>query len=242
MNDNLVFIIGALEIMLLDLALCGDNIGIIALSTKNLPQRLARRASIIGIAGAIILRILFACGITLILSLQWLPIKLIGGLLLLDITWSFLKPHDSEKNLNIKKTNSFWDAVTIIIIADISMSLDNVLAIASAANGNVSLIVFGILLNIPIIFFGSQFVSNLMKKHAIVIYIGGAILAHTSFKMIFEDNIMTRFLNIPHTFIYGFPWIVALAIILYGIYVEKRKTSMHHKFRPCNLYRKDINK
>lgn len=221
--DNLAaFIIGALQITLLDLTLCGDNIGVIALATRNLADKFAKKASFFGIMGAILLRIIFACAITLILNIQWIPIKLLGGLLLVKITWDFIKPQEEALHRGeVDSASRFWDAVKVIIIADISMSLDNVLAIAGAANGNVLLIIFGILLNVPIIFFGSQFVANLMKKHPIVIYVGGAILAHTSFNMILEDNLTKRFLVLPQSFNVIFPLIMAILVLLYGfIYLK----------------------
>lgn len=226
MEYYLALIIGVIEIMLIDLALCGDNIGIIALATRNLPENHAKKASIIGISGAISLRVIFACFLTLILTVQFLPIKLIGGLILLHITWSFIKPGHQKEHLSVKRSNGFWGAVSTIIVADISMSLDNVLAIASAADGNVSLIIFGIALNIPIIFLGSRFVSRLMKKHPIVIYIGGAVLAQTSFKMILEDNITQNLLNFSHTLIILFPWFIALIVLVYGFF-SSRKTTLN---------------
>jgi YjbE family integral membrane protein len=222
MEHYLALIIGVIEIMLIDLALCGDNIGIIALATRSLSEKHAKKASMVGISGAIGLRVIFACFLTLILAIQGLPIKLIGGLILLHITWSFIKPSHRKEHNKVKKSNGFWGAVTTIIIADISMSLDNVLAIASAADGNIALIIFGIALNIPIIFWGSRFVSNLMKKSPIVIYVGGAVLAQTSFKMILEDNITQNYLNISHTFSTLFPWFIALIVLLYGFYASRK--------------------
>lgn len=209
------FIIGILQITLLDFTLSGDNIGVIALATKNLSEEIAKKARVTGAAIAILLRIIFACGITYILAIEWLPIKLLGGLLLIKITWDFIKPHKIEENAEVKVTSKFLDAIFVIVLADISMSLDNVLAIAGAANGNMLLIIFGILLNIPIIIFGSKLVADLMNKHKIVIYIGGAILAHTSFKMVFEDRLVVNYIN--HHFASFFPWAMAITVILYGI-------------------------
>lgn len=217
MDNILLFLGGVLQITLLDITLCGDNIGVIALATKNLPSQFAKKASVVGIAGAIGLRILFASFMTLIFAVQWLPIKLLGGLLLIKITWDFVKPPKKETEKNVKSADRFWEAVIIIIIADISMSLDNVLAIAGAAGGNVLLIIFGIALNIPLLFIGSQYVVNLMNKYAIVIYIGGAVLAHTAFKMVFEDNLVSPY--IPHLFALIFPWFAALLVVLYGYYL-----------------------
>jgi YjbE family integral membrane protein len=224
MESILAFIVGALQITILDLTLCADNIGVIALATKNLPIEFSRKATIYGISGAISLRILFACFMTLLLNVSSVPIKLIGGLLLVKITWDFIKPsNDDDEGSNIKQTNKFWEAVGVIIIADVSMSLDNVLAIAGAADGHLWLIVFGIALNMPVLFFGSQYVSNLMKKYKIAIYIGGAVLAHTAFKMIFEDSII--YSHTPHLIGIILPWLIAAATLIYGIYtVRKTKT------------------
>ena len=220
MENILAFLIGALQITILDLTLCADNIGIIALATKNLPAEYARKATVYGISGAIGLRILFACFMTLLLSISTFPIKLIGGLLLVKITWDFIRPCDDEECANVKQASKFWEAVGIIIIADVSMSLDNVLAIAGAANGHLWLIVFGIALNIPVLFFGSQYVSSLMKKYRIAIYLGGAVLAHTAFKMIFEDSIV--YSHIPHLFGFVFPWLTAAATLVYGFYIVRK--------------------
>ena len=227
MESLMVFIIGVLEITILDLTLSGDNIGIIALATKNLSPKYAKKASSIGIAGAIGLRVIFACIITQIINIQWLPIKLVGGLILVKITWDFIVPeHPQDDFRGVKKIDGFWDAIFIIIIADISMSLDNVLAIASTADGNVSLIIIGILLNIPIIFYGSQFVSKLMKEHPLVIYLGGAILAHTSFKMILEDNLTIKYIGLQPIISIIIPWFFAVLVLGYGCFVVRKQK--HH--------------
>lgn len=226
MTGLTAFLIGIAKITLLDFTLSGDNIGVIALATKSLPENVAKKARTVGAAAAILLRILFACGITYILAIEWLPIKLVGGLLLVKITWDFVKPqNEAHEDESVKESSKFWDAILVIVVADLSMSLDNVLAIASAADGNLLLIIFGILLNIPIIIFGSKFVADLMTKHKIVIYIGGAILAHTSFKMLFEDRLVAPYLN--HTFSSIFPWAMAVLVIVYGFYVIKKEKSSH---------------
>jgi len=224
MDSLMVFILGVLQIAILDLTLCIDNIGVIALATRNLPGKYARKAGLFGITGAIGLRIIFACFMTLILAINGVPIKFIGGLLLVKITWDFIKPYpEEEETAKVKQANKFWEAVGTIILADISMSLDNVLAIAGAANGNIWLIIFGIAFNIPLLFFGSQFVAKLMTKYRIMIYIGGAVLAHTAFNMIMEDQIVSS--HIPHLMTIVLPWLMAAATLLYGVYLTKRKKS-----------------
>ena len=219
MNGSILILFKILEITFLDLALCGDNIGVIALATRNLPEKPAKIASIIGISGAIFMRIYFACIISLFFKAQWLPIKLIGGIILIKVTWDLIKPQVKKENHVVKHSERFWDAVLAVILADISMSLDNVLAITSAANGNILLITFGILLNIPIIFLGSRFVASIMKKYPIVIYIGGSILAFTSLKMILADRLFKLYIHIPSYISQLMPWIATIVTIGYGFFM-----------------------
>lgn len=216
MNNLMLIIIGILQITMLDLVLSADNIGVIALATKNLPEDYAKRASVFGIMGAVGLRIFFASIITYIMMIQWLPIKLVGGLLLVKITWDLIKPQQEEEVNSVRAGNRFWGAVVSIIIADVSMSLDNVLAIAGTADGNILLIVLGIAINIPILFFGSRIVGNLMRKYGIVVYIGAAILAHTSVKMILEDGLMAALVS--HRISLVSSWVTAVITLAYGIY------------------------
>ncbi|MCT8977092.1 TerC family protein [Clostridium sp. CX1] len=227
MDNFITFLIGAAQITLLDIVLSGDNIGVIALATRNLPEKYAKRASAIGVFGAVSLRIIFASLITYILMIEWLPIRLVGGILLVKITWNFIRPEKAEEDHHVKVSNKFMGAVWSIIIADITMSLDNVLAIAGAAQGSIGLIVFGLLLNIPIIFFGSQYVAKLMNKHPLVIYIGGAVLAHTSFKMLLEDKLLANY--VPHIFSLVVPYVAALLTLIYGIYIINKPKKISFK-------------
>lgn len=223
MNEVIVFILAALQITLLDIVLSGDNVGVIALAIRNLDPKQAKLASIIGVSGAIGLRILFASIVTLILKVEWLPIKLVGGVLLLKITWDLINQGEEGEGHSVKTGGSFWKAVSSIIIADISMSLDNVLAIAGSAHGSVGLIAFGILLNIPIIFFGSQYVANLMNKYKITVYIGGAILMHTAVAMTLEDRLIAP--HVTHILAVAVPWVLAALTLVYGMIKIKRQNK-----------------
>jgi YjbE family integral membrane protein len=225
MTNELIFFIKAFQITLLDLALCGDNIGIIALATRNLPKKYAKTAGLIGISGAIILRIYFAACLSVFLKIKWLPIKLVGGILLIKITLDLIKPNTVDGDHRVNVAERFWDAVIIVIIADISMSLDNVLAIAGTADGNIPLLAFGIFINIPIIFLGSQLVVDLMRKYPFIIYIGGAILAHTSISMIVKDYLFIRYIKPPYSFTFIMPWAAGILTLLYGVYIVKMKKN-----------------
>lgn len=228
MESLLIFFMAALQITLLDIVLSGDNVGVIALAIRNLPEKQAKQATLAGIGGAIGFRIFFASILTTILTITWLPIRLIGGLLLVKITWDLISNSGAEEiadnGNSVKANNNFWKAVYSIILADISMSLDNVLAVGGAAHGNISLIAFGILLNLPLLFFGAKFVANLMNKHKIVIYVGAGILIHTALAMIFEDRIVAPL--IPHLAAILVPWTVAATVLAWGFYlINKQKLS-----------------
>ena len=225
------YIVPVLQIALLNIVLSGDNVGVIALAIRNIEPSKAKKVSMIGISGAIILRIFFASILTLIMDVEWLPIKLVGGILLLKITWDLINEDtDIHEDDAVKSESNFWRAVISIILADLSMSLDNVLAIAGAANGSVGLIAFGIILNIPIIFFGSQFVANLMKKYKITIYIGGAILMHTALAMILDDRLIIPYVN--HFAAVIASWLLAIVVLVYGFYKIKA-------VRPINMSAKE---
>ena len=232
MDHFFQFFVAAIQITFLDLVLSGDNVGIIALAIRNLPEKQAKRASAIGIAGAITLNITFASFITIIMSYEWLPLRLIGGLLLLKITYDLISMGDEADNNETAKAGkanmTFWRAIISILIADVSMSLDNVLAIGATAHGHIGLIAFGLALNFPILLFGSKFVANLMQKFKLAIYIGGAILMHTALQMIMEDHFIAP--HVPHWIAMYVPWLLAFTVLCYGyVLITKEKVAEEHK-------------
>lgn len=222
MNSVTDFVLKALQITLIDLALSGDNVGVIALAIRDLPKKTANKAKLVGVSGAVILRILFATFISVLFSVSWLHIDLIGGILLLFITFSMLREGDDKKDVN--PSAGFFGAVASIILADASMSLDNVLGIASIAmaENNVSaigpyelaLIIFGLALCIPVIFFGSGIVARLMGRYPIIIYICAAILVNTAFKMIFKDSFVNPYMHGAGTVIAA---AFALLMLVFGV-------------------------
>lgn len=226
MESLLNNIFSALEITLLDIVLSGDNMGIIALAVRKLPPKQAKIANMVGVAGAILLRIFFASIVTTLLLVEWIPVKLVGGLLLLKITWNIIDIKETSSGSPNRSSSGFWRAVYNIILADFSVSLDNVLAIGGVAKGNIVLIVFGLLLNIPIIFFGSQLVGKLITKYKITAFIGAGVLVHTALEMILEDKIIYHYVSRPFTEV--FPWLIALIIIFYGIYVTRKGNNKRY--------------
>lgn len=171
-------------IILLDLVLAGDNAIVIALAARNLPPALQTRAVIWGTLGAIAVRVLLTVVVVYLLALPGL--MLAGGLLLLPIAWKLLKPaHDTHDN--VAAAASFWSAVRTIVVADMLMGLDNVLAIAGAAKGHMGLVVIGLLISIPLVVWGSTLILKLIKRFPITMYAGAAAIAWTAGRMISHE-------------------------------------------------------
>lgn len=225
MDQFVVLVVAIIQIALLDITLSGDNVSVIALAIRNLPEKQAKLASLIGVVGAVGVRVLFTCIITLIMAIQWLPIKLVGGIILLKITWDLLHTKEEEENIEVEGNKNLWKAVTSIIIADISMGLDNVLAIAGAAHGSIWLIVFGLGMSIPIIFFGAKFIANLMNKYKIIVYIGAGLLIYTALTMITEDNLTARY--ITHFVSVIISALAGFGVVSFGAFSIRKKAGNH---------------
>src|SRR5262245_26106889 len=169
----------------LNLLLSGDNALVIALAVRALPPRQRVVGQIWGALGAVALRVLFVTIVTLLLRVPLL--QLAGGVLLLWIAVRLVRP-DAAEDGGTRHGSSVWEAVWIIIVADITMSLDNVLAIAAAAKGEIILVVVGIALSLPIVIWGAGLLARLMNRWAWIVWLGGGFLAYVAVEVIFEDK------------------------------------------------------
>lgn len=207
-----------ISISIIDLVLSGDNAAVIGLAIRNLPRPMQKKAAIFGAGGAIILRIIFTIFAVYLLTIKYL--SAIGGVILIFITYKLLNTNCTG-DVHVSASNKFWNAVGTIIIADLTMAFDNVMGVAGAANGEAWLVVFGLVLSIPILVFGSAWLATMMGKHPIIIYIGATVLAHTAVNMIFNDAALNL------TYLTGeflgkvIPWACALPIFLYGLIASK---------------------
>jgi YjbE family integral membrane protein len=183
--DNLAAI---LSIVVIDLVLSGDNAVVIGMAARNLSEENRRRAIILGGAGAIGLRILFTALATILLGVQGL--QAIGAVLLIYIAFKLLRPH-GDAHGNVHEADTLSEAVRTIILADVVMSLDNILAVGGAAHGHLGLLIFGLMLSIPIILFGSELVARLLGRFPAVLYIGVLVLVHSAVAMFFHDAIIS---------------------------------------------------
>jgi len=173
-----------LQIIMIDAVLSGDNAVVIALACRNLPPAQRRRGLLWGVVGAVVLRIVLTSTTALVLGLPWL--KLAGGLLLLWIGVRLMVPGDEDGH-DIAPADHLWGAIRTVVIADFVMSLDNVVAVAGAAHGDLGLLVFGLLVSIPLIIGSSQVVLHLMERWPLLVVLGAALLGWVAGAMIRSD-------------------------------------------------------
>jgi YjbE family integral membrane protein len=199
-------------IMLLNLVLSGDNAIVIAMAARNLPPVHQKKAILWGTLGAIIMRIIMTLIVVWLLKIPGL--KLLGGLALIWIAIQLVASGDDEDDHG-KAGATFWDAMKTIIIADAVMGLDNVLAVAAAAGGDLMLIFIGLVLSIPIVVFGSTIVLKIMTKYPIVIWIGVALLGWTAGIMIWDENVIKSFIE-PFKAL-QYPFLIAITLFTLGV-------------------------
>ena len=182
------FWIAVAQIVLIDIVLSGDNAVVIALACRNLQERQRKLGIFWGVAGAIILRVALTFFAVSLLSIPYL--KIIGAALLLWIGVKLVQPQSDENGHDIKAAGNLFDAVRTIIIADLVMSLDNVIAVAAAAHGSLGLLIFGLALSIPLMVWASKIILRLMDRYPSIIVAGAALLGWVGLSMAVHDPII----------------------------------------------------
>jgi YjbE family integral membrane protein len=180
------YIIPLIQIIWIDLLLSGDNAIVIALACRSLPQKQRKIGMLLGAGTAIGLRIVFAIFITYLLNIPFL--KLVGGILLIWVGVKLAMGEDETSGHQVESSENLWRAVRTIAIADAVMSLDNVIAIAAASGGNIWLFIFGLLLSIPLIIFGSTMLAKIIDRFPIIVWAGAALLGWIAGEMIISDS------------------------------------------------------
>lgn len=180
------FLTSLLSIIGLNLVLAGDNAIVIALASRGLPHHLQRRAIILGTALAVVLRIVLTVGVALLLRIPML--QLAGGLMLLVIAWRLGTADDDP---DISSSSELRAAILTIVGADIAMSLDNVLAIAAAAKGDLWLIMLGLAISIPIVTGGATVILQVLTRYPAIVMVGVALVTYTGMELIFDDRIVS---------------------------------------------------
>ena len=223
MFSSTQFWVDVFKIIVIDLLLSGDNAVVIALACRNLPLEQRKKGIMFGVGGAIGLRIVLTFFAVSLLSLPYL--KLVGAILLIWIGIKLILPEDEHSEDNIQADTRLIGAVKTIIIADFVMSLDNVLGVAAAAKGNVSLLVFGLLISIPLIAWSSQLVLKLIDRFPFIIYAGGALLGYVAGEMLATEALFAPLLEGRHYLHWMIPVLCAVLVLITGIWLAMRMAT-----------------
>lgn len=216
------FCVGFLSIVLIDLVLAGDNAVVIALAVKNLHGKQRRIGIIFGAGAAVALRVVLTFFVAQLLQISF--IKLLGGILILWIAVKLLVEGAPEEKFK-KEATTFLQAIRIIVLADIIMSTDNILAVAGACKGNFFLLLFGLALSIPFVVLTSSLLSKLMDKYPIIVYIGAAVLGRVGGEMIMTDPFTVKLIEPGKVLQYSVEVIGAVGVIVVGKLYMRWKIS-----------------
>jgi YjbE family integral membrane protein len=197
----------------LNLLLSGDNALVIALAVRTLPKRKRMLGQMWGALGAVVLRLVFVAIVSVLLKIPFL--QFVGGLLLVWIAVKLVRP-DTGGNGEVQHGASLWEAVWIIIVADVTMSLDNVLAIAAAAHGDFLLVMFGLGLSLPIVVWGAGILARLMNRHTWIVWLGGGLLGYVAGEMMMEDPLVKRWIGDAAALLYR-PAPITVGLLITGI-------------------------
>jgi YjbE family integral membrane protein len=206
------FWLAGLEIIVINILLSGDNAVVIALACRNLPPHQRRWGVFWGAVGAIVLRIILTFFAVSLLQLSFL--KLIGGVLLLWIGIKLIAEEDSEEGHEVKASDKMFAAIRTVVIADLVMSIDNVLGVAAAAHGSLLLLIFGLVLSVPLVIGGAQIIMRLIERFPILIVAGGGLLGFVAGELMIEDSAIVDWV---HTHAAWLKWaapVIGIALVV----------------------------
>jgi YjbE family integral membrane protein len=217
------FYLAGLQIIWINILLSGDNAVVIALACRMLPPRQRTWGIILGAGAAVLLRIFFTLVVTQIMALPFL--KLVGGVLLLWIAIKLIVPSDAHGEDSVEAADSLWRAVRIVAVADVVMSLDNVIAIAAAAKGNMVLITFGLAISIPMIVAGAALLMALLDRFPVLVWAGAALLGWIAGEIMIEDPAVVGWLGeaVVHRFVYWAAAAGALFVVAVGYAIVRSR-------------------
>jgi len=207
------FFTGILSIILIDLVLAGDNAVVIAMAVRRLPRTQRLKGIFFGAGAAVVLRVALTFFVSQLLQIAF--IKLLGGAVILWIAVKLFVGGKEDLN-GEKKAGSMFQAIRLIVIADITMSTDNVLAVAGASHGNLFLLIFGLVVSIPFVVFTSNLLSILMDKHPIIILLGAAVLGRVGGEMMITDPFVMKLLHPGKILEYATQIIFAIGVVIAG--------------------------
>lgn len=216
------FWIGLVEIVWINIILSGDNAVVIALAARSLPPALQKKAVFLGSGAAVVLRIALTVVAAKLLALPYLQI--IGGLLLLWIGVQLLGDGDDGDGI-AKEHDNLMAAVRTILIADLVMSLDNVIAVAAVAQGNTALLILGLAISIPLVIFGSTLMIKLMERFPVIVVIGAALIGWVGGDAVISDVALKPIAEGAQWLHYAGPLLGAVLVVGFGKLVQKRQAS-----------------
>jgi YjbE family integral membrane protein len=217
------FLLSGLSIVLIDLLLAGDNALVIALAVRSLPRRERRIGIAGGAAAAVVLRVALTFVAAQLLTVRYLQIA--GGLFILWIAVQVLADTSTPPEETVAPKR-FWQAIWYIVAADITMSVDNILAIAGASRGHFWLILFGLAVSIPFIVLSSDLLSRMMDRWPALIYIGAAILGKVGGEMILTDPAVVRVWRAQEGFRWAVEVMLAVGLVAFGWWQTRRRVSV----------------
>ena len=220
--NNTDFWIGLLKIIWINIILSGDNAVVIALAARSLPPHQQKKAILFGSGAAVILRIILTVVAVQLLALSYLQI--VGGLLLLWIGVQLLGEEDEQEEDDVKHS-SLMTAIRTILIADIVMSLDNVIAVAAAAKGSNTLLILGLAISIPLVIFGSSMMIKLMERFPVIIVLGAGLIGWVGGETIISDVALKSMLEANPALHYVFAIAGAVLVVGLGKFLQAR----HHQ-------------
>ncbi len=222
MIQNADFCIGLMKIIWINIILSGDNAVVIALAARSLPEHQQRQAILFGSGAAVVLRIALTVVAAALLELSYLQI--IGGLLLLYIGAQLLSEDGDEDEGEVEKA-SLFAAIRTILIADIVMSLDNVIAVAAAAKGNMTLLILGLAISIPMVIFGSAIMIKLMTRFPIIVTFGACLIGWVGGETIASDVALREFSAENPWLHYAAATAGALAVLAIGKFFQAKHAA-----------------
>ena len=219
-----VFWLALLQIIGINIVLSGDNAVVIALAARSLPPKQQKQAVMLGSGAAVVMRIILTIVAVELLRLPYL--KLVGAVLLLWIGIQLLIPHEEEGGGADKANAGMGAAVRTILLADLVMSLDNVIAVAAAAKGSMVLLVSGLLISIPLVVFGSTYLMKFMERWPVIVTIGAGLLGWVAGEMAIGDPLVKEWIDLNAGWLhYAAPAAGAALVVLVGKWIAGRKTA-----------------
>lgn len=224
------FFLGFVSIVVIDLILAGDNAVVIALAVRTLPKSQQMKGIVFGAGTAVFLRVVLTFFAAQLLQMQY--VKFVGGVLILWIAVKLFVEGVPEEKIK-KEIKTFWQCIWVIVLADITMSTDNVLAVAAASKGSLFLLIFGLGLSIPLVVFTSTLLSRLMDKYPVIIYIGAAILGRVGGEMIMTDPVIIQTFHPSIPLRYGVEAFFTIGVIVAGKIWMRFKIARQERISPA---------